>query len=234
MLEIPVHVVDVVMRWEQVEQPHTVLAGEPRWYTPDEQRRVDRAALAELDARGLLDNGAVDEEFRAWMGVLARPSAEFYGWLTMPDGLVGVLVASGPGLAVLAVREEETLWLRGMRPESLAETLVRQLPEVPPGRGRSINVAESELDADQPEATRLASLLAEPRSSVGQLCTAVRDELGRRHRTTRPLTYLDVTPDRPAHGRWMTQSHAGWVIAAPAGEQALVTRLNEMHRELVG
>lgn len=238
-IELPLDALTAVLRWENVDQPHPVLASELRWRTADEQRRVDQATLAELDEVGLVTDGSVDQDFRDVMAVLARPTVEYFGWMSTLHGDVGVLVASNGSLAVLAITENDTVWLSQVGTETLAETLVAQMPPLGPARGRSLNIVEADADRpDVPDANLLSALMASPRLGAGQLYTAVRDHLGRRQKTTRPLTYMDIQEGRPAQGRWMTRtsvtgSGEKWVFAAPASAQGIVAKLNEMNRELM-
>jgi EspG family len=258
-VELPVDVVTTVLRWEGIDQPHAVLSVTALWMDDDARREVDRKVLAELTSRGLANECGVDVGFRATMGTVARPAVEFYGWISTMSSTVGVLAVCTGTEAVLIVRDEETLSLCPVRPDSLAEAVVAQLPAVPPARGRSLNVPETELtgggqhragddegfagfgsqSGPSPDVKLLNTVMGEPRSGTGQLYVAMRDNLGRRHKVKHPVSFIDVAAGRSMEGRWLTQvavngSGQSWVIAAPATPQLLVSRLHEMVRALSG
>lgn len=241
---LPVDVLAAVLRWEGVDQPHTMLSTTARWMDDNTRREADRKGLAELADQGLAD----DAGFRAAMRVLAHPAMECYGWTSDMTGSTGLLAVADDTQAVLAVRDDDTVWLRSIRPDSLVESVVGQLPAMAAAHGRSLNVPEIELTGrraatddegfhgfDRPgpstDARMLLALMAEPRIGTGQLHVAVRDGLGRRRRSPHALGYVDIGAGRPGHGRWMTQLTSNWVYAAPATPQSLAAKLTEMrHR----
>jgi hypothetical protein len=243
---LPVDVLTTVLRWEGVDQAHTVLSATARWMDDDARREDDRKAFAELANLGLAD----DAGFRAVMHMLARPAMECYGQVSDQTGSTQLLAASGDTGAVLVTRVGETVWLQSIRPDSLVEAVVWQLPQVPAAHGRSLNTPEAELtdgrtasddegfqgfthsNSQSADARMLRALMAEPRTGAGQLHVAKRDNMGRRQRSPQPLNYIDVAAGRPVEGRWMTQLTAQWVYAAPASPQTLTAKLHEMHRAL--
>jgi ESX secretion-associated protein EspG len=228
VLRVPVDVLVTALRWEGVEQPHTVLATTARWLDDDTRRELDREVRAELPSLGLSAEA---------VSLIARPSVEYYA-----TGTKAVLAVSDGRNALVVTRDSDTAWLRPARPDALADAVVTELPTVPAAQGRSLNVSTAELTgpnalsdegfsgfAAEPsiDVRMLKALMAEPRTNTGQLHVAVRDALGRRRRSKHTVTYLDLT-----EGRWMTGMSTGWVYAAPATPRALVTKLAETHRAL--
>jgi hypothetical protein len=245
---------NTVLRWEKIDEAHTVLAATPVWRDDDARREADQRAWAELTQQGMAVGQQLEPGFRGSLIALTRPAVEFFGWITTPSGTVGVLAAAAGVEAVLVVRADQTAWLHPTRPDALAEAVVAQLPAIPAAAGRSLNVpaaggGQQTRDADEgfsgfgsqqgptPDERLLATLMAEPRVGGGQLYAAVRDSLDRRHKAPNPLSYIDVAPERSSQGRWMTQltansSGQNWVVAAPATPQVLTTKLYESYRAL--
>jgi hypothetical protein len=256
-VELPLEVLGAALRWDNAGEPHTTLAQTAVWRDEQGWREVDARAQAVLAERGLVVSGGPRPEFRAAVRVLGRPEVECYGWITTPEGERGVLAAAARGDAVLAVRDrtQDRVRLDSIRPEGLAEALVAQLPAVPAGHGRSLNVPEAAMEdrptgrrpgrgeddgwdglagpssrERHPDAVGLRELLNLPRTGAGQLYVARRDALGRRRRAEQPVTYLDT-----ANGRWLVQlrrnpTGENWIIAAPATPQLLISRLHEAHQ----
>jgi len=254
-VEVPLDILVTVLRWEGVDQPHAVLSTTAWWMGDDVRRAVERKALAELAELGL----TLDSGFRAAVAALARPTVEFYGWLSTAERVLGVFGVCAGAEAVVVVRDEDTVRLSPVHPDRLAEAVVARLPVVPAARGRSLNVPEAELIggdrrragddegfagfsplvAPSADASLFHALMAEPRTGASQFYVAVRDDLGRRRRVRSPVSCVDVAPGRATEGRWMTRTSAtgagvNWVFAAPATEASLVAKLHEMHWALAG
>jgi hypothetical protein len=203
VIALPLDVLVAALRRQGADQPHAVLATTSHW-------------LDDTDRPTPTD--AVDDA--AW--ILARPTAECFGWLCDEDGAKSVLAAERDGRAVLVARNGGMVDLRPIAASCLVERVVDQLPNVPAARGRSLNVRIVEAE------TQMRRLMAQPRRGSGQLHVAERDSFGRRRRSPRALCYLDTMD-----GRWMTQLTAnGWVYAAPATGRTLSTKLTEMRRNL--
>lgn len=261
MLHQPVSVsaeaLDAAVRWENLTGVNIALAVAARWRNPDEQREHDNEMRAEFGRRGLGGPRGLDPEFRETVRALARPAYEFSGFLATPDRSIGVVTAAAGREGVLALRDKDIVTLHSIRPDTLAEVLIAQLPRVPAAHGRSFNLAEADitpqtasssrsreedtfggLSAGSPradaarDAQLLTKVLSQPRIGGGELHAALRDRSGRSRAAAYPLTYFD-TPD----GRWLQQITANrtgqrWVVAAPATPDLLVTKLYEMQQTL--
>lgn len=257
MLRAPVQVsvttLDAVVRREQLGELHLTIRADAMWRDDDGEREDQQRAMAELAQLGLAGPRGIDPDLRATMATLVRPAEEFFGWLLTPEGTTAVLAVSAGPESLVAVRNDNLVTLRPIRPGGLAETIVSYLPATPPARGRSYNVPESAVvprgagqsrdegfggfggpPQENPEIKQLEKILTQQRIGAGELHAAVRDRGGRRHAIEHPVSYFD-TPD----GRWMTRVALGrdrerWLIAAPGVPQALVGALYDMQRELVG
>lgn len=151
--------VATVWQRENLGELHNVLVATPMWRDEDDSRAALRGATAELTQAGLLAGRDLHPDLRATLNLLARPSTEYYGWISYVDGggghsaeqtgdhlvNIAVLVAAVGTDAVLVVRDGQTVHLSPSRSEGMAETLVGHLPAVPPARGRSVNLPEAEV-----------------------------------------------------------------------------------------
>jgi hypothetical protein len=240
-----------LLRLENLGEPHIALKPLGVWRPKAEEQQVESRIRARFTQLGLIDpRGRLDAELSASLAVLCRAGAEFYGWINQGDVTLAVLAAAIGREALLALREGDLVTLTQIRPESLPEVVIAQLPEVPPARGKAHNVLRSEAlaavggraNTEAGVGRRLASadvravqdIAAMPTTGGGELHVAVRDRMARRRAVRYPLRYADTTA-----GRWqnyMIDAGNGEhrVLVAPASRADLVRRLQEMHRGLLG
>lgn len=257
MLRTPVQVsvtaLDAVVRRENLGEMHVAMQADTMWRDYDAERADQQRALNEFAQLGLAGPRGLDPELRETVVALVRPIEEFFGWIMRPDGVTAVLAVSVGHESLVAVRRDDTVSLRPIRPGGLAEVVVSQLPQVPPARSRSFNLPESAFtkeeprqrrdegfgglasaqQQDNPEIKQLQEVLQQERTGLGELHAAIRDRSGRRYAAQYPVSYFD-TPG----GRWMTRwtvarDRERWLIAAPASPETLIGKLYEMQRDLV-
>jgi EspG family len=248
-LSLPAEALARLVALENLGELHVTLKPLAMWRPKQVEHELETRARGEFARMGLFDRrGRLEIELVASLTVLCRPGVEFYGWINQGDQTRGVLAGAIGREAILAIRDGDLVSLRQIRPESLPEALVAQVPDVRPGRGEAFNVLQSEALASvggrqrteagvgtrmaSPE-VRLAQKIAElPTTGGGQLYVAVRDGLGRRRATEQPLRYADTE-----HGRWLNHMTAlsdgdHRILIAPAAHRDLVARLQEMFRSL--
>lgn len=208
----------------------------------------------ELNRAGLFDPArGVHPDLLDTFRVLARPAVEFFGWIgdrQRPKPMSALATAAG-NEGVLAVLNGSALALHPVRPDALADALVAQLPDAPPGYGQSITVPAADIDGGgsrgvdeefsvfagqqrNPAVRQLKRVVTQPRACAAQFYVAVRDELGRRRRCPFPLNVIDTDT-----GRWFVhRQHAAggqvWLTAAPATPQTVAAKLYEMRHALAG
>jgi hypothetical protein len=138
-----------VWQRENLGDLHNVLVDTPVWRDEEANREALQGATGELAQRGLLSGRDLHPDLRETLNLLARPSMEYYGWISYVDAErevnLAVLVAAVGQDAVLVVRDGQSVHLRPSRAEGMAETLLGHLPSVPPARGRSVNLPENEV-----------------------------------------------------------------------------------------
>jgi hypothetical protein len=245
-VEISVSPLFSVLQKENLGEPHTILAGGERYFSPRFGRESEGVLREELGAAGLGEEGDY-LEFLDLVNVVQRGNAEFFGWVTGIGEYYGLLVASYGRRAVSVLRTGDTLRFERQEPEKMLEALVESLPDVPVGRGEPISVGHAEFHSSQsrapgsvmrrsasarPDAARrLDALLAARRRYVTKLYAAKRDSRGVRQRSERWVTVLDLVD-----GRWAISvaetRRAKWISAAPGTPQSLTERLRELARSI--
>jgi hypothetical protein len=209
---------------------HISIAPTPMWRDPTMGRQVDNRVELHLTRLGWRQrDGSVDREVVTALAVLCRPEAGFHGWLTHEHRTTSVLAAAVGREAVLAVRAEDTVSLRGAHRLRLAERLVAQLPEVVPGTGSPLRVDRAELRATDPtgrqrteggaglrrarsDVRRAVRLVSAPTTGAGELYAIPGDG--------RPVSYVDTT-----HGRYLVTAVREVLEIRPAGAMDLVAEL---------
>jgi hypothetical protein len=239
-----------LVEMENLGELHVALKPLAVWRRQKDREEFDKAIRDELAALGLYDRrGRLDVEVESSLAVLCRPRTEFYGWIQRDDRTVGVLAAAIGKEGVLAVRDGDEVRLRQVGTKNLAEALVRQTAEVPPGKGDTISFVQSEAAAAvdgrhtsevgvrtvaASREIRLAQRIAsQPTTGGGQFSVACRDHVGRRRASEHPLRYADT-----ANGRWLNLTTSlgrdNRILLAPASQSDLAARLREMHDALTG
>ncbi|NUT96934.1 MAG: ESX secretion-associated protein EspG [Saccharothrix sp.] len=196
---------DVLWHHEDLGEHHTVLHVPPAEANPLE---VEHA----LHREGV----RVDDALEA-LRVLAHADFECFGWIAFTRELtLPVVVATAGRHGVFALRDNGHVRLDALHGDP-TDTLTACLPEVPPGRGTSIN-ARAE---DARTSPALVELMRRPRTGVAKLYAATRDRYGRRRRSESFVTTLDC-PD----GRWLVVRYTDrrgqrWVHATPAARPVI-------------
>lgn len=225
-----------VWQRENLGELHNTLVDVPAWRDDDAEREALHNATGELAHRGLLAGRDLNADFRDALNLLARPSMEYFGWIshTEDDQLkrLAVLVAAIGTDALVVVRDDRMVHISPSRSEGMAETLLGYLPALPAARGRSVNLPEAEvrqlvadrMDAAPGSAKPLSSDAYSifPRASMAEdakdLLTAMDQprtgggELyvaARGRGGDRHRCENPVVYVDTAHGRWMTQLSSG-------------------------
>ncbi|OLF12855.1 hypothetical protein BLA60_06185 [Actinophytocola xinjiangensis] len=233
-----------LVRAERLGDLHVTLRPLARWRPRPDQEQLEADERDEFLGLGLIDDsGRLDPDVAATFGLLCRPGAEFYGWISEGERTRGVLAAASGRDAVLAIRDRDTVTINQIRADALPDVLVAQAPDVLPARGDTFAFLRSEVFAasggrhrtdDDGPVRSVHQIMAQPTTGGGELNVAVRDRTGRRRTAPYPLRYVDTDA-----GRWlnhMTDAGGGEhnVLVAPATRTDLVRRLQDMHRALLG
>jgi hypothetical protein len=233
-----------LLRKENLGEPHTLLAGGERYFSPRFAVAAEQVVEQEMKDAGLGDR-ADYLAFVDLVNVLQQATSEFYGWVTGVDETYGVLVASCGRQAVSVARSGESVRFERCDADQMVEVLVQRLPEVTAGRGDSLSVSHAEFHASQSRtpgsvlrraagarpggARRLDTLLDARRLHVTKLYAARRDAAGVRQRSERWVTVLDLVD-----GRWVLSvvesRQEKWINAAPGTSGVVGAKLMELAR----
>jgi hypothetical protein len=241
VVEISVSPLFGVLGREGLGEPHTVLAGGERYYSP--RFGGDGLVQRELQEAGFGD-AADYRELVDLVRVVQRATAEFYAWVAGGDEEYAVLAAAWGRRGVCLVRHGDSVRFERCAHDRLAEALVSRLPESAIGRGDAITVSHAEFHARQRgnlmrtpararpvEARRLDALLDVRRVHVAKVYAAKRDDAGNRQRSRRWVTVLDLVD-----GRWaLTVDRArqqDWISARPGTPAVLAAKLAELARSI--
>lgn len=215
----------------------------------DEGRRTLDDAMAELAATWAAHGRQISREFVGVLRLLAAPSREVHGWIGLHNRSEITVVSAADGdFAVSVAADSARIYLDPIDPAKLVDSAIELLPRYPASSARSISVpkdfyqqatgggqqrsAGGYLVGSQQTAGpardvgALKMLLAGGRKGGGRFYVAVRDRMGRRHKSEKPLTYLDLDSGRVLF--WEQQNSAGepWLVAAPATPASIAADLN--------
>jgi ESX secretion-associated protein EspG len=227
-----------LLQTNNLGEPHAVLAGGERYYSPrfkEENDRELRAQLGDTDPGDLYDA----------LSLIQHADTEYYGWVDAGNGDEAILLAGLRGNGAMLIRSGDTVTIQRTGADRLAETLVAHLPGTRPGRGESISIRADEYGKPQSDSRmqvarssrphgvrRMEALLAAPRFGGGKLYAATRDDEGRRVRSVDWVTYLDIED----YGRWLVYAAEGRgeraVTAVPGTPDRFAAKLHELARTI--
>ncbi|HEX7659758.1 MAG TPA: ESX secretion-associated protein EspG [Pseudonocardiaceae bacterium] len=249
---------DLIRQRHDIQEQHYVLhVPTPRLNFADRPRALNDA-YAELGRIGLARSTNVDPVLLDIMRMLSAPTLELHGWVSQPRRpMIGVVAAAGPRGAVLAFKDEKTIHVEPIRADHLAQSIVRLMPALGPGRGPSVtlpmdvikvieanrtfreetggflerNNGRTQLEKD---ADAMVALLKQPRLGGGQIYAGFRPKLGSRRESQTPLAYVDAES-----GRWLVKDKRGstgdlWKVATPATADLMISELNHLLADVRG
>jgi hypothetical protein len=235
-LELSRETYQTLVRRTDAGDIHPTLIGGEKWYPPDERAQLDDKADAELESQGWRVR-----DFAEVIALLQRPTVDYYCWAKINGRDITVQTATRGRDAVLAVANDEMIFLYPSRPETAAGDLVASFPDTPPvPRMHSLSCAQGDYEAalkgEPPttssssarDARRAVEWMQVPRIHVGRLYVALREGAGRRVRNEIPPYWIDTE-----HGRILSSvSSPGWLTIAPASAQDLAQALHQIEAEL--
>ncbi|QFU94134.1 ESX secretion-associated protein EspG [Amycolatopsis sp. YIM 10] len=235
--EISLNTLLAAMRWTGYEEPHLVFAGGERYVPPTAAIGLDNAAMDELRECGFLANKGkrFTGDFEDTLHLLNRPPIEYFAHVRTSDESYEILVAGHDRTAVVAVRQDERVWLKPYRGKNTAALLVDHLPDFPAANFTPFTVPRHEITEPNtvtgiydekrtrsPEVKELEEIFSVPEYGSGLLHAAKRDHRGNRRQAPVGLSYLDIDAGR-----------VGLTSGGPRGNEHIVvlpgdrTRLSE-------
>jgi ESX secretion-associated protein EspG len=214
---------------------HVVLAPQPLW-------RADDAPTVKPVPRG----GNRDEPGPADVAkLLSTPPEARYGWSTdlVNDVHLGTLVAGGQGFGLIAVKENDEVYVRTFFHDHLSSVLTGVLAQTawkcprPPFsvlRGEILAARSERFGAPRPtrEVTRAESIATARATAVAEFYAETRDREGQRRASAIPLRVYDTENE----GRWLltVQLHYGDELLKfePADTDDIAKRLDKLRCDL--
>ena len=239
-----------------VESQHPLLHVDFVPLEDDEGRRTMNDALAELNATWAAHGRQISKEFVAVLRLLAAPPREVHGWIGLHNrSEITVVSAADRDFAVSVAADAARIYLDPIDPTKLVDSAVELLPRYPASSARSISVpkdyyqqataagagagagqrsaggylvGQQQTAGPARDVGALKMLLAGGRKGGGRFYVAVRDRMGRRHKSEKPLTYLDLDSGRVLFREQQNSAGEPWLVAAPATAASIAADLNAL------
>lgn len=241
-VELSLQTFEVLLERLNLGDIHPTLVRGAMWYSPDERKQLAAETDAELTQRGLLRAGRLDDDFVEVLQLLQRPGVEYYSWVKSDKGERTVRAAASGRDAVSLVAVDQTLYLAPVSADALAREFAMLLPEAPAARIASLNCSDADFNtiksgvipsATSPsirDAKQVLQWIRTPKKYFGRLYVAVRDSRGKRLRNENPPGWIDTEQGRILFG----VDKSGWISLAGAGPQDVVSKLQQIEKELRG
>ncbi|AXB46702.1 ESX secretion-associated protein EspG [Amycolatopsis albispora] len=207
--EISLNTLLTAMRWTGYDHPHLVFAGGERYIPPSASTGLEKAAMDELRDLGFAAGNRLTGDFEDTLHLLNRPPIEYFAHVRTRDESYEILVAGHDRTAVVAVHQDERVWLKPYRGKDAATLLVDHLPSFPAASFTPFTVPRHEMAeangvqgiydekrSRSPEAKELDEIFSVPHYGSGLLHAARRDYRGDRHQAPSGLSYLDLDAGR--------------------------------------
>ncbi|WP_020663371.1 ESX secretion-associated protein EspG [Amycolatopsis benzoatilytica] len=210
--------------------------------TGDERAAVRDAVMRDLDGRGLLRRGSVDDDVEIALATFARPSIAVSAAAKLGDEQLFARVASnGANYAVLVVHRDGMFTFEEVRPTGIVPAIVDLLPLTPAAPGQSVTVARpakkpvrgdaydpfagvSGPRTHNPQLRAVERIFEKPRLAVGQFTVHIGD--GRGHEQSLPsLAWFDTELGRYLLSTRDASDGQRWLTYAPADNARLAQQL---------
>lgn len=241
---------DVLWERERLPRRHAAVDVASPGATRSERTQLVEQAWHSLAGRGLAVGRGASDDLLGRLNLLAHANVSIDVWVWAEQEISALAVHQG-GQALLAVLDDEQVWLIPAREGALAEAAVSVIGDVPPGPGRSVTMPYEQLrqaDADAggdprmlitalqdrglalPDAQELAGMFA-GQQARGQFGAQRVDSDRRVRRAGRVVAFYETDA-----GRYLLQLGTGsdgrvWATIAPANNDLLVERLRELVAE---
>ena len=224
----------------------------------DEGRCTADNALNELNATWAAHGRQISKDFVAVLRLLASPAREVHGWIGLHNRaeIAVVSATDGDELSVSVAADAVRIYLDPIAPERLVDSVIELMPKYPASSVRSISVPKDAYQAatssgakrqaatpgrflvsgQQPtgpgrDVGAMQALLADRRRGGGRFYVAARDRMGRRHKSEKPLTYLDLESGRVVFREQHNSGGEPWLVATPATPSSIAADLNALFNE---
>lgn len=242
---------DVLWAGARFPRRHVVLDVPSPGATHSERAKLEAQAWASLGERGLAKGTRADSELADQLALLANPQQSVDVWV-WTDRQIRALATSTGNNALLAVVDNDQVWLIPARPTSFAQSAVSVAGECPAGEGRSVSLpldtlraAEQEVGGEPaaiitalnrrgialPDAQELAAMFTNIRAR-GQFGAQRTLRDGRIRRADRVIAFHDTDWGRYLYLARAEGGRAPWVTVTPANNARIAENVAELLDEL--
>ncbi|ATY15962.1 ESX secretion-associated protein EspG [Amycolatopsis sp. AA4] len=214
--------------------PHIGITGE-------ERAAVRDAVFRDLDSRGLLRRGTIDDDVQIALATFARPGLAVSAAAKLGDEQLFARVASNGQFAVLVSQRDGMFAFEEVRPTGIVPAIVDLLPLTPAAPGQSVTVAQPSKQpvrgdaydpfagvsgprTHNPQLRAVQRIFEKPRLAVGQFTPYVGD--GNGHERALPsLAWFDTELGRYLLSTRDSSDGNRWLTYAPADNARLAQQL---------
>ena len=209
--------------------------------TGEERAAVRDAVLRDLDGRGLLRRGTVDDDVQIALATFVQGGIAVSAAARVGDEQLFARVASNGQFAVLVCQRDGMFTFEEVRPTNIIPAIVDLLPLTPAAAGQSVTVArpaKRQVQGDaydpfagvsgprthNPQLRAVQRIFEKPRLAVGQFTPYVRD--GNGHERALPsLAWFDTELGRYLLSTRDSSDGNRWLTYAPADNARLAQQL---------
>ncbi|WP_037369055.1 ESX secretion-associated protein EspG [Amycolatopsis orientalis] len=214
--------------------PHIGITGE-------ERAAVRDAVFRDLDSRGLLRRGTIDDDVQIALATFAQPGLAVSAAAKLGDEQLFARVASNGQFAVLVCQRDGMFAFEEVRPTGIVPAIVDLLPLTPAAPGQSVTVARPSKQpvrgdaydpfagvsgprTHNPQLRAVQRIFEKPRLAVGQFTPHVRDGNGQ-ERALPSLAWFDTELGRYLLSTRDSSDGNRWLTYAPADNARLAQQL---------
>ncbi|GAA3536750.1 ESX secretion-associated protein EspG [Amycolatopsis ultiminotia] len=209
--------------------------------TAGERAAIRDAVFRDLDGRGLLRRGTLDDDVALALNTFVRPGVAVSAAARLGDDQLFARVAATGQYAVLVRQDGGMFDFEEVRPTGIVPAIVDLLPLTPAAPGQSVTVARpakqprrgdsydpfagvSAPRAHNPQLRAVQRIFERPRLGVGEFAAQVRDGSG--HETALPpLVWFDTDAGRYLLSTRDSSDGSRWLTYAPADNARIAQQL---------
>ncbi|WP_328605734.1 ESX secretion-associated protein EspG [Amycolatopsis sp. NBC_00345] len=209
--------------------------------TTEQRQQVREAVLRDLDGRGLLRRGRVDDDVELALATFARSDLAVTAAAQLDGERLFARVASNGAYAVLVKQDGNMLVFEETRPTGIVPAIVDLLPLTPAAPGQSVTIARPAKQARRsggydpfagveaprshnPQLRAVERIFEKPRTRVGEFTVHIRNGNGR-EATFPPLAWFDTEAGRYLLSTRDANDGQRWLTYAPADNARLAQQL---------
>jgi ESX secretion-associated protein EspG len=210
--------------------------------TTEQRQQVREAVHRDLDGRGLIRRGRLDDDVELALATFARSDLAVTAAAQLDGEQLFARVSTNGAYAVLVKRDGNLLVFEETRPTGIVPAIVDLLPLTPAAPGQSVTISRPVKQARRssegynpfagveaprahnPQLRAVERIFEKPRTSVGEFTVHVRGGNGRES-TLPPLAWFDTEAGRYLLSTRDANDGQRWLTYAPADNARLAQQL---------